>query len=189
MTLKIPYGLSNFQVVATQGYAYVDKTDYIAKLEDAGRHLVLLRPRRFGKSLLLSAMEYYYDINHRDNFDAIFGKLYIGQHPTPRTRLHRPDHDASGGHRLAGENAVPAERELVEHDIRLREQRRRREAARLVLGDWIAGAAAPFLDVTGIPARRRGDVVPGTVSADLHGGIGRREAAIWLTRMPIRVSE
>ena len=83
MTLKIPYGLSNFHDVATQGYTYVDKTDYIAKLEAVGKHLVLLRPRRFGKSLLLSAMEYYYDINHRDNFDAIFGNLYIGQHPTP----------------------------------------------------------------------------------------------------------
>ena len=83
MTLKIPYGLSNFHDVATQGYTYVDKTDYIAKLEDAGKHLIFLRPRRFGKSLLLSAMEYYYDINHRDNFDAIFGNLYIGQHPTP----------------------------------------------------------------------------------------------------------
>ena len=62
--MKIPYGLSNFKQVITDGYAYVDKTDYIAKLEDSGRHIILLRPRRFGKSLLLSAMEYYYDTQH-----------------------------------------------------------------------------------------------------------------------------
>ncbi len=39
MTLKIPYGLSNFHDVATQGYTYVDKTDYIAKLEDGNSSL------------------------------------------------------------------------------------------------------------------------------------------------------
>ncbi|MEN9424428.1 MAG: hypothetical protein RL122_1811 [Pseudomonadota bacterium] len=81
--MKIPYGLSNFKQVISEGYVYVDKTDYIAKLETAGRHLILLRPRRFGKSLLLSAMEYYYDIAYQNDFDALFGHLYLGKHPTP----------------------------------------------------------------------------------------------------------
>ena len=81
--MKIPYGLSNFKQVITEGYAYIDKTDYIAKLEDTGRHLILLRPRRFGKSLLLSALEYYYDVGYSDDFEAIFSNLYIGKHPTP----------------------------------------------------------------------------------------------------------
>jgi hypothetical protein len=81
--MKIPYGLSNFKQVITDGYTYVDKTDYIAKLEDSGRHLILLRPRRFGKSLLLSAMEYYYDTQHATEFDTLFGNLYLGKHPTP----------------------------------------------------------------------------------------------------------
>jgi len=81
--MKIPYGLSNFKQVISEGYVYVDKTDYIAKLEAAGRHLILLRPRRFGKSLLLSAMEYYYDIAYREDFGELFGGLYLGKHPTP----------------------------------------------------------------------------------------------------------
>ncbi len=81
--MKIPYGLSNFKQVITGGYTYIDKTDYIAKLEDTGRHLILLRPRRFGKSLLLSALEYYYDVGYSDDFEAIFSNLYIGKHPTP----------------------------------------------------------------------------------------------------------
>ncbi|OQX09237.1 MAG: AAA family ATPase [Thiothrix lacustris] len=81
--MKIPYGLSNFKKVITENYAYVDKTDYIAKLEASGSHLILLRPRRFGKSLLLSAMEYYYDTQHAAEFDTLFGNLYLGKHPTP----------------------------------------------------------------------------------------------------------
>lgn len=81
--MKIPYGLSNFKQVITDGYTYIDKTDYIAKLEATGRHLVFLRPRRFGKSLLLSALEYYYDVGYQDDFEAIFSELHIGKNSTP----------------------------------------------------------------------------------------------------------
>lgn len=82
MNLKIPYGLSNFKSIVTEGYVYVDKTAYIAEFEAAGKHLILLRPRRFGKSLLLSMLEYYYDTAYSDEFDELFGSLYIGQRPT-----------------------------------------------------------------------------------------------------------
>ena len=57
--MKIPYGESNFRTVITQGYQYIDKTPYIAKLEVSGKCQFLLRPRRFGKSLFISALEYY----------------------------------------------------------------------------------------------------------------------------------
>ncbi|MDR0891451.1 MAG: ATP-binding protein, partial [Mediterranea sp.] len=43
---------------------------------------VFLRPRRFGKSLLVSTLAYYYDINEADRFEALFGGTYIGSHPT-----------------------------------------------------------------------------------------------------------
>ncbi|OQX05851.1 MAG: hypothetical protein BWK73_32480 [Thiothrix lacustris] len=81
--MKIPYGESNFNTVISGGYVYVDKTAYITQLEDAGKYLFLLRPRRFGKSLFLSMLEYYYDVAYRDQFDTLFGRLAIGQHPTP----------------------------------------------------------------------------------------------------------
>lgn len=42
MNLKIPYDLSNFKDVIIQGYFYVDKTAYIARLEDAGKYQILL---------------------------------------------------------------------------------------------------------------------------------------------------
>jgi hypothetical protein len=89
MKMKLPYGLSNFKDVILGGYTYVDKTVYIAQFEDSGRYNILLRPRRFGKSLLLSAMEYYYDINYAADFDPLFANLYIGKHPTPMQSGYR----------------------------------------------------------------------------------------------------
>lgn len=81
--MKIPYGLSNFKQIISEGYTYIDKTDYIARLEEAGRYHIFLRPRRFGKSLFLSTLWHYYDVRHRDEFEPLFGTLHIGQHPTP----------------------------------------------------------------------------------------------------------
>ncbi|KPA17342.1 hypothetical protein MHK_002440, partial [Candidatus Magnetomorum sp. HK-1] len=40
-------------------------------------------PRRFGKSLFVSQLRYYYGLEHKDQFDNIFGNYYIGKHPTP----------------------------------------------------------------------------------------------------------
>lgn len=82
MKLKIPYGLSNFKKVISEGYTYVDKTAYIPRLEEQGNYLLLLRPRRFGKSLFISMLEYYYDQRYAGEFQALFGQLAIGQQPT-----------------------------------------------------------------------------------------------------------
>ncbi len=49
-----------------------------------GEQLLLLRPRRFGKSLWLSTLENYYAIDRADQFDALFGDLAIGRKPTER---------------------------------------------------------------------------------------------------------
>jgi Predicted AAA-ATPase/PD-(D/E)XK nuclease superfamily len=45
--------------------------------------LIFVRPRRFGKSLWLSILHYYYAVEHKDKFDTLFGNLTIGQNPTP----------------------------------------------------------------------------------------------------------
>ena len=81
--MHFPYGLSNFETLRQEGYWYQDRTDRIPALEAAGRQLIFLRPRRFGKSLLLSLLEHYYDLNRADQFEALFGSLAIGQNPTP----------------------------------------------------------------------------------------------------------
>ena len=81
---KLPYGISNFSSIATEGYYYVDRTAYIERLEAMGEKTILfIRPRRFGKSLLVSMLHHYYGLEHAARFSDIFGAYYIGQQPTP----------------------------------------------------------------------------------------------------------
>ena len=80
--MKFPYGISDFFKLITEGYFYLDRTDCISLIEAAGSQLLFLRPRRFGKSLLLSMLENYYDVARADEFQQLFGHLYIGQDPT-----------------------------------------------------------------------------------------------------------
>ncbi len=81
--MNFPYGSSDFYKIITQGRFYMDRTDRIPLIEDAGEHLLFLRPRRFGKSLLLSLLENYYDVARADEFERLFGHLKIGKSPTP----------------------------------------------------------------------------------------------------------
>ena len=55
-----PIGIQNFEKVREGGYIYVDKTDLIYKLVKSGTYYFLSRPRRFGKSLLVSTLEAYF---------------------------------------------------------------------------------------------------------------------------------
>ena len=80
---RIPYGISGFEGVRERNCYYVDKTAYIERIEEAHDFFFFIRPRRFGKSLLLSTLENYYDLNKKEKFQELFGDLYIGQHPTP----------------------------------------------------------------------------------------------------------
>ena len=80
--IKFPYGVSDFHRIRTDGYLYVDRSTHIPLLEDAGRQLIFLRPRRFGKSLLLSMLANYYDVRTAADFDLLFGNLAIGKQPT-----------------------------------------------------------------------------------------------------------
>ena len=80
---QLPLGISDFGRIVRENYYYVDKTMYIPRLEMASSYLFLVRPRRFGKSLLLSMLKSYYDLSEKDRFDDYFGQLWIGSHPTP----------------------------------------------------------------------------------------------------------
>ena len=78
----IPYGVSDFANMRGRNGYYVDNTWGIPLLE-ALPYQMFLRPRRFGKSLLLSILNYYYDLNSTDRFDELFGGTWIHEHPTP----------------------------------------------------------------------------------------------------------
>ena len=56
---KIPYGMTDFESIICDNYYYVDKTHFIALIEKTSRFFFFVRPRRFGKSLLLSTIEAY----------------------------------------------------------------------------------------------------------------------------------
>ena len=75
--------LSNFVAVREGNYYYVDKTRFIEKVENSNKYLFFNRPRRFGKSLTISMLHHYYDINAADKFERLYGDTYIGKHPTP----------------------------------------------------------------------------------------------------------
>ncbi|NEX15369.1 MAG: hypothetical protein C1943_01715 [Halochromatium sp.] len=79
---RIPYGVADFIKVRTRGHYYLDKTPYLPILEQAGEYLFLIRPRRFGKSLLQSVMECYYDAYWAERFDELFADTWIHAHPT-----------------------------------------------------------------------------------------------------------
>jgi len=69
---KIPYGISSYKTIRQENYYYVDKTRYIPQLEETGKFLFLIRPRRFGKSSLLTVLESYYDIVRKDEYGLLF---------------------------------------------------------------------------------------------------------------------
>ena len=63
---RIPYGMMNFVAVREDNCYYVDKTRFIEKVEKANKFFFFIRPRRFGKSLTMSMLRHYYDINQTD---------------------------------------------------------------------------------------------------------------------------
>lgn len=69
-TTKYPVGIQDFAEIRTGGYAYIDKTAMIYELLTGGKYLFLARPRRFGKSLLLSTIRYFYE-GRRDLFRGL----------------------------------------------------------------------------------------------------------------------
>ena len=83
--LGIPYGVADFKTIRTEGLYYVDKTEYLARLEARDRFVFVVRPRRFGKSLFLDMLRLYYDRNEKENFETLFGGLWIGSPSTPNS--------------------------------------------------------------------------------------------------------
>ena len=55
-----PIGIQNFEKLRKDGYVYVDKTAWVHRLVTTGSYYFLSRPRRFGKSLLISTLEAYF---------------------------------------------------------------------------------------------------------------------------------
>ncbi len=68
--MKYPIGIQTFEEVIAGGYCYVDKTDLVYKIIDSGKYYFLSRPRRFGKSLLTTTLEAYFQ-GRKDLFKGL----------------------------------------------------------------------------------------------------------------------
>ena len=80
----IGYSEADFKTLITEQRLYIDRTAFIETMENhSNKNLIFVRPRRFGKSLWLSILHYYYGVEHKDMFETLFGHLAIGQDPTP----------------------------------------------------------------------------------------------------------
>ena len=67
--MKYPIGIQNFEKIREGGYLYIDKTDMIYDLVNNDVYYFLSRPRRFGKSLLISTLETYFS-GKREMFEG-----------------------------------------------------------------------------------------------------------------------
>ena len=116
----LPYGISNYVQVKREGLYMVDKTMYLERMERAGNFLFMIRPRRFGKSMFLSMMESYYDIEAKENFDLLFGDTYVGSHPTAERNEYqvlRLDFSKPGGNKDTIEENVNGYLDLMYGDF------------------------------------------------------------------------
>ena len=68
--MKYPIGVQDFEKIISDGYVYVDKTDLIYRLVNEGSIYFLSRPRRFGKSLLVSTLKHYF-LGHHELFKGL----------------------------------------------------------------------------------------------------------------------
>ena len=84
---KLGIGIQDFKKLREGGYVYVDKTDYLYRLVSLSTPFFLSRPRRFGKSLFLSMLRYYWE-GERGLFKGLaIEKLIEGdEHAWSRTR-------------------------------------------------------------------------------------------------------
>lgn len=97
---RYPVGIQSFPKIIEGGYAYVDKTHFIAQLVKDGQYIFLSRPRRFGKSLLLSTIHAYFD-GRRDLFKGLaIDSMDMDWEPRPVLHFDLNSEDYSAEHGL-----------------------------------------------------------------------------------------
>ena len=77
---KLPIGISDFKEIIENNYYYFDKTKFIENiLEDGSKVKLFTRPRRFGKTLNISMLKYFFDIKNKDENKKLFENLEISK--------------------------------------------------------------------------------------------------------------
>ena len=120
---KLPIGISDYKLMISEDYYYVDKTDFIRQIVEDGSLITLLpRPRRFGKTLNLSTLRYFFEKTEGNAYRPLFkGKSierwkdfdkYQGKYPVIMITLKDCKADTFDGvlEKIAGELATEFER-------------------------------------------------------------------------------
>ena len=101
--MKYPIGIQNFEKMRKGGFAYVDKTALVYKIVSEGSYYFLSRPRRFGKSLLLSTFEAYFE-GRKELFDGLaISELEKDWQPYPILHLDLNTREYKDGQSLKDE--------------------------------------------------------------------------------------
>ena len=80
MKKKLPIGISNFKEIIEDEYYYFDKTEFIENLfEEVSKIKLFTRPRRFGKTLNMSMIRFFFDIGNKDENRKLFENLKISE--------------------------------------------------------------------------------------------------------------
>ena len=75
---KIPIGIDDLKKIRENNYYYIDKTKFIEEIgKNVGKTLLFTRPRRFGKTLNMSMLKYFFDIKNKEENKKLFQNLYI----------------------------------------------------------------------------------------------------------------
>ena len=78
MKKLLPDGISDFKTLIENNYYYVDKTPFISEIgKNVGKTLLFTRPRRFGKTLNMSTLKYFFDIRNAEENKKLFKGLEI----------------------------------------------------------------------------------------------------------------
>ena len=79
---RIPIGIEDFKMLISDDYFYIDKTKFIEEIMNDGALVKLFtRPRRFGKTLNMSMLKYFFDIRKAEENGKLFDSLYIKKSP------------------------------------------------------------------------------------------------------------
>ena len=82
MLKRIPIAVENFKEIIEENYYYIDKTKFIEDILNDGTKVKLFcRPRRFGKTLNMSMLRYFFDVKNREENRKLFSGLYIEKSP------------------------------------------------------------------------------------------------------------
>jgi len=119
---KLPIDLQSFEIIREEGFLYVDKTRYIHEMLEGGRYYFMARPRRFGKTLMVSALKCFFT-GRRELFDGLWiaehGRWDWKPHPVISFDFNTIPHDTPDNFSLGIERSL--NKTSVQHAISLEE--------------------------------------------------------------------